>query len=149
MQRTGLLVALALGLALMVACRPDYRQLSPTMVVSKAFMAYRDADLATFNALISTTGEKWAEAHCRYGEPIQCLVRQYDGAQHLILYSTEQLTQTETAAEVILRSSWSVLPEKYYCQNFTLEKTDVGWKIVSMEPPQPCINPTATMTPTP
>lgn len=125
--------ALLILLILVTAC--GSAKAGPAQVVEQAFTAFRQSDSNAINELMSEQGQANAAAYCG-GAAINCLKSNYQSSQ-LKSSSTTVASQSDTAAEVVLRTTWSDLAGEF-CQTYKLDKTDNGWRITYFDQPQNC-----------
>lgn len=111
-------------------------QPGPETIITQAFAAYQKGNSNTINDLMSEQGKTNAATFCG-GAVINCLKSNYSGMGELKTSFTKVVSQTETAAEIELRTTWASVASEL-CQHYQLDKTDKGWRITLFDVPGPC-----------
>ncbi len=109
---------------------------TPDGTVTSAFKAFGKGDSEGINKLMSTQGLTNAAMFCG-GATINCLRQNYAGAGEPKTVKAEVLKKNETAATVQLRTTWSTRNAEL-CQQFSLDKTNDGWRITFFDSPSSC-----------
>jgi len=117
-------------------------QPGPDAVVLAAFDAYTKTDSAKVADLMSDEGKRNADKKCS-GSAVNCLNIDYGSLGKLQSRSATVMSKGETAAEVVLRTTWhrahrSAVQATPVCQVYQLDHTDKGWQIRFFEEARSC-----------